>query len=142
MRLRKFSLRQALLIAAIVAVPLGAWFNRLHATRRDRLEEAEYHALQEARESRELATLVRCRKAGAFATNPSLAYAEEAARLRVAYHRGLLEKYRTAADRPWTTPPPDPKDPGEDLIWKLLEVEPLEEFRLSAEDWSRFNSLR
>jgi hypothetical protein len=69
-------------------------------------------------------------KAGALSTVPSvtdgagreLLSAEEVAELepeRLAYHAALSQKYDRAANRPWSTIPPDPPDP---IVAKIIKL--------------------
>lgn len=144
MKLPKVTIRRAMVAVAIIAIPLGFWSRAMFSRRQSHLGEAAYHARREGEERRNLEAFERNRSAGAATANdPSVAKMERASRLRVAYHAGLKDKYQEAAAHPWTSVPPDPKDPGEGLLWQSLDPGPLtDEFRLSNEDWKRLSLSR
>jgi hypothetical protein len=126
MKLPKMTIRLMTIGVAVAAVPLGFWSRDLNARRRSLLGEAAYHARREREERRNLAEFDRGRRGGATnADDPSILKLEQASRLRVGFHDGLKQKYRGAADRPWSPVAPDPSDPGERLLWESLDPEPL-----------------
>jgi len=136
MKLPKVTIRRAMIAVAIIAVPLGFWSRAMFSRRQSYLSDAAYHARREGEERHNLEVFERNRRARAAATSdPSMAKMEQASRLRVAYHVVLKNKYQKAAAHPWVSIPPDPKDPGEGLLWESLDPGPLtNEFRLSSED--------
>lgn len=145
MKLPKMTIRRAMIAVAIAALLLGFWSRVMFSRRQSHLSDAAYHARREGEERRNLETFERNRRAGAAAAanNPSMAEMERASLLRVAYHAGLKDKYREAAAHPWASIPPDPKDPGEGLLWESLDPGPLmNEFRLSSEDWKDLSLSR
>ena len=125
----RFTVRRMMIAVAIVAFLVGggieaARFKRLRASH---LDDAAYHARREAEELRNVAQFDRGRREGATNANDrSIVLMERSSRLRVEYHAQLKRKYLRAANRPWQSVTPDPKDPGEDLLWESLTVPHIE----------------
>ena len=123
----RFTMRRMMIAVAIAAFLIGggieaARFKRLRASH---LYDAAYHARREAEELRDVAHFVahfdRARREGAAnAKDRSFALMERSSRFRVEYHARLKRKYSRAANRPWQSVPPDPKDLGEDLLWESM----------------------
>lgn len=117
MKRPRVSIRFAMLVVVLTAVPLGLWGKKLSSLRASYREDAEYHARREREERHNVSVFDRGRRAGATnADEPSIVQLEQASRLGVAYHAGLKLKYRRAADRPWESVPPDPADVSENLV--------------------------
>jgi len=126
---------------AAVAVLIGGGIeaDRLKRSRASHLYSAAYHARREAEELRNVANFDRGRRAGATDANDrSMLMLERSSRLRVDYHSRLKRKYLGAADRPWQSVSPDPKDPGEELIWEALWIPDIDfpNARLAQPDFS------
>ena len=143
MKLPKITILRAMIVVAIVAIPIGFWSRAMFSRRQSYLSDAAYHARREGEERRNLEAFERIRRMGEPAPgDPSAAKMEQASRLRVAYHVELKNKYQEAAAHPWVSVPPDPTDPGERLLWESLDPGPLNEFRLSSEDWEKLRLPR
>lgn len=125
----RFTLWRLMIAVAIVAFLIGggigsARFLRLRASH---LSDAAFHARREAEELANVALFDQGRRAGAAnATDRSTLMRERSSRLRVGYHADLKRKYIRAASRPWEAVTPDPKDPGEDLLWESMMVSDYE----------------
>lgn len=121
----RLTIRRLMVAVAVVAFLIGAV--RLKWLRDSHLHDAAYHARRKAEELRNVANFDRGRREGASnADDRSILLMEQSSRLRVAYHARLEQVYRRAANRPWRSVPPDPKDPGEDLLWESLRIPNVE----------------
>ncbi len=136
MKFPRMTIRRAMIALAILAVPLSFLSGEMLSRRETYLGDTAYHARREAEERRNLTGFGLARHAGtADANSSSIVKMERASRLRVTYHADLKRKYQKAAAYPWVSVPPDPRDPGESLLWESLNSGPLtSEFRLSSED--------
>lgn len=127
MRRPTMTIRRAMIAVAVAAVLIAIWARDLPARRRSYLADAAYHARREAEERQLLATLEQARREGKIPPRSrSWANAEASLRVRIPYYSALKEKYRRAASHPWETPGPDPSDPGEDLVWRAMEIDDLD----------------
>jgi len=141
MKRLKMTVFRLMIAVAVVAIPLGFGSRTMLARRESYLRHAAYHARREGEEFQTLMSFDRGRREGATNANDrSILKMEQASRLRVPYHAELKQLYQDAAAHPWVSVPPDPKDPGEDLIWESLKFDPNEKFwELSAEDWKKLS---
>jgi hypothetical protein len=121
----RFTVRRMMVGVAVAAVLIGGGIEvaRLNRLRASHLYDAAYHARREVEELRNLANFDRGRRGGAANANDrQILLMERASRLRVAYHAELKRKYVKAANRPWESVAPDPKDLGEDLLWESMKI--------------------
>ena len=117
------SIRLAMVVVALSAVPLGFWAKELPARRASYAYEAEYHARREREELHNVSEFDRGHRLGATNGNePRIVLLEQAARLSLVHHAELKQKYQRALARPWESVEPDPVDVGEKLIWQSLYV--------------------
>lgn len=113
----RISIRFAMVVVVLIAVPLGFWGKKMSSLRVSYLDDAEYHARREQEERHNVSVFDRGRRAGALnVDDPTILRLEQASRFRVTYHAELKQKYLRAAARPWEAVPPDPVDIGESLV--------------------------
>lgn len=125
MKRPRVTVRLAMAVVAIIAIPLTFWARAMDSRRQSYLKDVAFHERREREEFQNSDALLRFQREGT-ANDPSMLKVEMASRLRVPYHAALKRKYLRAAARPWETVDPDPRDPGEDLVWQSMYSEPVD----------------
>ena len=123
MKRPRMSIRLAMVVVALSAVPLGFYAKDLSARRATYVFEAEYHTRREREELHNVSVFDQGHRSGAPNINePRIVLLEQAARLSLVHHAELKQKYQRALARPWESVEPDPVDVGEQLVRQSLYV--------------------
>ncbi len=122
----RLTVRRLMVLVLLVAILMAAGIEarRLLLRSREYRGHLAYHTRREREERRNLGVAESIRRKGKT-LNREMSLVEEVARLRIPYHARLRRKYERAVTQPWEPLPPDPPEPGDELVWKILEIPPV-----------------